>query len=170
MRTQTIWMIPRGAGRVFLAAAAWTLASCASARDTRVEIQDQARETLPMTPAMTYFEIPVTDMDRAVQFYTSVFGVSLTREIVDGYDMALFPPVEDGWGASGALAKGDVYVPSKTGAILYFRVASIDDILARATAAGAGILYPKKDIGELGFVAEIEDSEGNRIALTEQKI
>jgi len=122
-----------------------------------------------MTPAMTYFEIPVTDMDRAVEFYTSVFGVSLTREIVDGYDMALFPPAEDGWGASGALAKGDVYVPSKTGAILYFRVASIDDILARATAAGADILYPKKDIGELGYVAEIEDSEGNRIALTEQK-
>jgi len=122
-----------------------------------------------MTPAMTYFEIPVTDMDRAVEFYTSVFGVSLTREIVDGYDMALFPPAEDGWGASGALAKGDVYVPSKTGAILYFRVASIDDILARATAAGADILYPKKDIGDLGYVAEIEDSEGNRIALTEQK-
>lgn len=122
-----------------------------------------------MTPAMTYFEIPVTDMDRAVEFYTSVFGVSLTREIVDGYDMALFPPAEDGCGASGALAKGDVYVPSKTGAILYFRVASIDDILARATAAGADILYPKKDIGDLGYVAEIEDSEGNRIALTEQK-
>jgi uncharacterized protein len=169
MRTQTIRMMPRGTGRVFLAAAIWTLASCASARDTRVETQDQAQETIPMTPAMTYFEIPVTDMDRAVQFYTSVFGVFLTREIVDGYDMALFPPADDGVGASGALAKGDVYVPSKTGAILYFRVASIDEVLARATTAGAGILYPKKDIGELGFVAEIEDSEGNRIALTEQK-
>jgi len=169
MRTRTIRRIPRSAGRVFLAAAIWTVASCASASDNRIEIQDQAQETLPMTPAMTYFEIPVTDMDRAVQFYTSVFGVSLTREIVDGYDMALFPPAEDGRGASGALAKGDVYVPSKTGAILYFRVASIDDILARGTAAGADILYPKKDIGELGCVAEIEDSEGNRIALTEQK-
>ena len=122
-----------------------------------------------MIPAMTYFEIPVTDMDRAARFYTSVFGVSLTREIVDGYDMALFPPAEDGMGASGALAKGDVYVPSKTGAILYFRVASIDDVLARATAAGAQVLYPKKDIGELGYVAEIGDSEGNRIALTEPK-
>ena len=122
-----------------------------------------------MIPAMTYFESPVTDMDRAVRFYTFVFGVSLTREIVDGYDMALFPPAEGGGGASGALAKGDVYVPSKTGAILYFRVASIDDILARASATGAGILYPKKDIGDLGYVAEIEDSEGNRIALTQHK-
>jgi len=169
MRILTIRMIPRGAGRVFLAAAIWTVASCASTRDTRIETQHLAQETLPMRPAMTYFEIPVTDMDRAVRFYTSVFGVSLTREIVDGYDMALFPPAEDGAGASGALAKGDVYVPSKTGAILYFRVASIDDILTRATAAGAEILYPKKDIGDLGFVAEIEDSEGNRIALTQQK-
>ena len=169
MRPRTIIMIPRGAGRVFLAAAIWTVASCASALDTRPVIQDQAQESMPMIPAMTYFEIPVTDMDRAVRFYTFVFGVSLTREIVDGYDMALFPPAEDAEGASGALARGDVYVASKTGAILYFRVASIDDILARATAAGAGILYPRKDIGDLGYVAEIEDSEGNRIALTQPK-
>ncbi len=169
MPSRTIKVIPRAAGRVFLAAAIWTVASCASARDTRPEIQEKAQETMPMTPAMTYFEIPVTDMDRAVQFYASVFGVSLTREIIDGYDMALFPPAQDGLGASGALAKGDVYVPSKTGAILYFRVASIDHVLARATAAGTRILYPKKDIGDLGYVAEFEDSEGNRIALTEQK-
>jgi len=36
-------------------------------------------------------------------------------------------------------------------------------------AAGAGVPYPRKDIGELEYVAEIEDSEGNRIALSELK-
>ena len=34
--------------------------------------------------------------------------------------------------------------------------------------AGAELLYAKKSLGELGFVAEIEDSEGNRIALHEE--
>jgi hypothetical protein len=65
-----------------------------------------------------------------------------------------------------SLAKGDVYVPSKTGAILYFDVPAIDPVLERAVANGGKVLYPKKDIGEAGFVAEIEDSEGNRIALS----
>lgn len=124
---------------------------------------------MPATPVMAYFEIPVSDMDRATAFYSSVLGLTLTRETVDGYDMALFEGPEDAGGAVGALAKGDVYVPSKTGPILYFRVDSINAVLARTAAAGAGVLYPRKDIGELGYVAEIEDSEGNRIALSELK-
>jgi predicted enzyme related to lactoylglutathione lyase len=45
----------------------------------------------------------------------------------------------------------------------------LDAVLARSTAQGATILYPKKDIGEIGYVAEIEDSEGNRIALSMPK-
>jgi hypothetical protein len=112
-----------------------------------------------------YFEIPVTDLERAVRFYEAVFGHQLTRRTVDGYDMALFPAAEGAPGASGALAKGDVYVPAKAGPILYFSVDDIDPVLARATAEGAAILYPKKAVGDIGFVAEIEDSEGNRIAL-----
>lgn len=112
-----------------------------------------------------YFEIPVTDMERAIRFYTALLGVTFEREKIDGYDMALFPFDPNGSGASGALAKGDVYVPSQTGPILYFRVDDIDAVLARALALGSMVLYPKKDIGPNGFVAEIGDSEGNRIAL-----
>jgi tripartite-type tricarboxylate transporter receptor subunit TctC len=69
-------------------------------------------------------------------------------------------------GASGALAKGDVYVPSKAGSIIYFDVPDIDPVVARAEALGARVLYPKTHTGEAGYVAEIEDSEGNRIALS----
>jgi len=124
---------------------------------------------MPATPVMAYFEIPVSDMDRALAFYSSVLGLKPTRDMVDGYDMALFAEREDGGGAFGAPAKGDVHVPSKTGPILYCRVCSIDAVPARAVAAGAGVPYPRKDIGELEYVAEIEDSEGNRIALSELK-
>ncbi|MFN9016239.1 MAG: VOC family protein [Hyphomonadaceae bacterium] len=112
-----------------------------------------------------HFEIPVTDMDRAIQFYEDVLGHKLTRQEIDGYEMAFFPRADGKPGASGALAKGDVYVPSKTGAIIYFDVPDIDPVLEKAKAKGAKVLYPKKSIGEAGFVAEIEDSEGNRIAL-----
>lgn len=118
---------------------------------------------------ISYFEIPVTDMPRAMAFYSAVFGYSFERETIDGYDMALFPADPDGHGASGALAKGDVYVPSRNGTLPYLTVESIEATLARATARNATILYPKKDIGAPGFVAEIEDSEGNRIALFERR-
>ena len=123
-------------------------------------------DTAPINPVV-HFEIPVTDMDRAVAFYEAVFAVNLDRRAVDGYDMAFFPRADGRAGASGALAKGDVYRPTRDGAILYFDVADIDAVIARAEARGAEVLYPKKDIGEAGFVAEIADSEGNRIALSQ---
>lgn len=122
-----------------------------------------------MINPVVHFEIPVTDMERAIGFYEAVFGYRLTREEVDGYDMAFFPRADGKPGASGALAKGDVYQPSREGPILYFDVPDIDAVIAKATARGARVLYAKKDIGDAGFVAEIEDSEGNRIALSQVK-
>jgi predicted enzyme related to lactoylglutathione lyase len=116
---------------------------------------------------VVHFEIPVTDIDRAVAFYEAVFAVKLERREVDGYAMAFFPRADGRPGASGALAQGDVYKPTKDGAILYFDVPDIDAVVARAEARGGAVLYPKKDIGAAGFVAEIADSEGNRIALSE---
>lgn len=116
-----------------------------------------------------HFEIPVTDMERAVAFYEAVFGYSLNSKTVDGYEMAFFPRADNQPGASGALARGDVYRPSHDGPIIYFDVPDIDAVLARAIARGGRVLYAKKDIGAAGFVAEIEDSEGNRIALTQPR-
>jgi uncharacterized protein len=122
-----------------------------------------------MSNPVSYFEIPVTDMPRAIAFYERVFGYDLKRTMIDGYDMALFPFADGAPGATGALAKGDVYVPAKSGPTLYFPVTDIDAVLKEARAAGATILYEKKDVGAAGFVAEIEDSEGNRIALSQQR-
>ncbi len=122
----------------------------------------------PSNP-IAYVELPVADLDRAIAFYTAVFGFALERQTIDGYDMALFPAAEGAAGASGALVKGDVYVPGKTGPIVYFGVTDIDAVITRAKARGAKILYDKKDVGAFGFVAEIEDSEGNRIALNAPK-
>jgi uncharacterized protein len=127
---------------------------------------DTKQDAQAMANPVVHFEIPVTDLDRAMRFYRAVFGYVLTRRTVDGLEMAFFPRVDGKPGASGALAKGDVYVPAKTGIIIYFDVPDIDAALARARANGGTILYPKTDIGEAGYVAEIEDSEGNRIALS----
>ncbi|PZN97651.1 MAG: VOC family protein [Alphaproteobacteria bacterium] len=115
---------------------------------------------------ISYFEIPVSDMDRAMAFYGKALGSRFTRQTIDGYDMALF--AGDG-PVHGALARGDVYVPGKAGPVLYFAVEDIRAVLARAVAAGGEMLYPVKDIGENGWVAEFADSEGNRIALSQPR-
>ncbi len=118
-----------------------------------------------MVNPSTYFEIPVTDMDRATAFYSAVLGITFERDRVDGYDMALFPHNPAAPGSSGALAKGDVYVPSVNGPIVYFAVKDIDAAIARAQSLGAQVLYAKKQVAPGLHVAEIRDSEGNRMAL-----
>lgn len=121
-----------------------------------------------MNPAI-YFEIPASDLNRAVRFYEAVFEVALERRTMDGYEMAFFPWNEHAPGITGALVKGDVYVPAKAGPILYFASEDIDRTLARAVAAGGKVLYPKKAVDAAITVAEFEDSEGNRIALQSRR-
>jgi uncharacterized protein len=122
---------------------------------------------MKMNPVV-YFEIPVLDLDRACNFYSQVFETILTKDIIDGYQMAFFESFGESFGAPGALVVGDVYIPSHQGCFLYFGVESIDETVARALEHGGSVLYPKKSNGDLGFVAEIQDSEGNRIALHEE--
>ncbi len=117
-------------------------------------------------PAM-YFEIPVTDMKRAITFYEKVFGIDFQLKEIHTNQMALMPFDLHGFGISGALAKGEIYKPSLNGTLIYLRSESIDKTLGRAQLAGAKVLFPKTKAGEYSYVAEIEDSEGNRIGLME---
>ncbi|MBM4174422.1 MAG: VOC family protein [Ignavibacteria bacterium] len=119
---------------------------------------------MSMNPVV-YFEIPVTDMNRAIAFYSSVFGFSFAKEVIDHNDMAFFPFEDGARGITGALAMGEIYVPTVQGILIYFGTDDIDAILHKAVEAGGEILYPKTSNGELGHVAEFKDSEGNRIAL-----
>ncbi len=112
-----------------------------------------------------YFEIPVNDLDRAISFYETLLETNLTRETVDGFEMALFPEIADGAGASGALAKGEVYVPAKAGPVLYITVPDIPAVLERLAALNGRVLLDPQEVHGQGTVAEFEDSEGNRIAL-----
>lgn len=116
---------------------------------------------------VVYFEIPVTDMDRAIQFYTAVFNFTFDKTVIDKIEMALFPLVDENDGISGALAKGEIYKPTNDGVVIYFQTENIDQTLKIAIENGGRTLYPKTSNGDLGFVAEFEDSEGNRIALHE---
>ncbi|GGF01554.1 hypothetical protein SAMN05443634_103225 [Chishuiella changwenlii] len=113
-----------------------------------------------------YFEIPVNDLKRAVKFYKNVFNFQFEEEIIDEYEMALFPFYDNEMGISGALAKGDVYKPTTDGVIIYFRTNDIDEALRNVISQKGEIIYPVTKNEKYKFlVAEFLDSEGNRIAL-----
>lgn len=119
-----------------------------------------------------WVEIPVTDLDRAEKFYTDFFDFELKRQDEkDGYTMSWFPMDMDGYGAGTTLMKGEGYTPSHDGAIVYFTApgGTIDKALESANEKEIVILVGKRDLGEHGFMAIIEDSEGNSIALHSMK-
>lgn len=143
------------------------LTSCGDNSKTTIKQSDKNLMTKKSNPVV-YFEIPVTDIDRAIKFYKDVFHFDFDKEDIDNNKMALFPFVDENSGISGALAKGEIYKPTKNGVVIYFKTENIDESLKLATSNGGKILYPKTDNG-IGFVAEFEDSEGNRIALYQTK-
>jgi len=116
---------------------------------------------------ISWFEIPVNDMERAVEFYSTVFQIEFEITEIDGHPMALFPSDESGPGCSGALAQGDSYVPSVDGPRVYFSVDDAEDTVARALKLGSKILYPVTRVSENLVVAEFSDSEGNRLAISQ---
>lgn len=137
--------------------------------NSKTTIKQIEKNTMPKkSNPVVYFEIPVTDIDRAIKFYKAVFHFDFTKENIDNNEMALFPFTNDNTGISGALAKGEIYKPTKEGVVIYFTTENIDETLQLATSNGGQILYPKTDNG-IGLVAEFEDSEGNRIAVYQTK-
>ena len=113
----------------------------------------------------TWFEIPVNDMGRAKKFYEKVFGLELALNEMGPMTMAWFPMIQDTPGAAGSLVKAESYEPSHSGTVVYFSVDDIEETLRRISANGGKTLMPKTGIGEYGFIAHFEDSEGNRLAL-----
>jgi uncharacterized protein len=116
-----------------------------------------------------WFEVPVTDLERATAFYERVFGMKLTTEVMGNLTMAMFPFDQNAVGAAGALVKAETYEPSRTGTVVYFSVDDIDETLRRITANGGKVLMQKTPIGQYGAVAQYEDPEGNRLALHAMK-
>jgi hypothetical protein len=127
-----------------------------------------------MKNVINWFEIYTSDFNRAKKFYTEVFKCKLT-DLPMGSDnhpemeYATFPGDQNGWGASGALAKMDMAKPGMGGTIVYFISEEINEELSRVEAAGGKIIRSKQDIGDYGFIALVEDTEGNMIGLHSMK-
>jgi uncharacterized protein len=116
-----------------------------------------------------WFEIPVVDMTRAMKFYEDVFGLQISLNQMGQLEMGFIPMDNDAYGAAGSLVKGEGYVPSHTGILVYFGIPDMESAIERIKQNGGKILLPRTSIGEYGFVAHFEDTEGNKVALHSMK-
>jgi len=122
-----------------------------------------------MNPIL-HVEIPVTDLARAITFYQHWLQVAVDEPILlHDCRMAYLPFADEATGASMALVRGGDYLPSVHGARIYIGVDDLDASLERALQAGAELRFGPADAGDWR-VAEIRDSEGNRIAVQARAI
>lgn len=115
---------------------------------------------------VAWFEIPVSDMERAKAFYEQVFKVDINIVDFGGLQMGWFPDRGDVVGAQGTLIKQESYIPSQEGTLVYFKSDDVQIELDRIEDAGGKIVQPKTQISpEHGCMGVFIDTEGNRVAL-----
>ena len=118
---------------------------------------------------ITWFEIPTTDIARAQKFYESMLNMTLQPVEMPGIKMAVFPGREDTGNdplVHGALIQMEDRKPSNQGAMVYFNGGNdLADYLKNVEGAGGKIVQEKTSIGEHGFFAMFEDTEGNVLAI-----
>lgn len=119
------------------------------------------------TNALNWFEIAVTDLDRAQKFYEAVFGIRMDAMDMPGLQMRTFPGDGMNGKVGGALAKSDNHKPSAEGAIIYLNAnPDLAGPLGRVEAAGGKVLMPKTHISDdIGHMAFFLDTEGNAVAM-----
>lgn len=120
-----------------------------------------AQETV--TSTITWFEIPTADFARAIRFYETIFDTALRHDAA-WPKLAIFPYEKPG--ISGAIAHDENVKPSGNGVVIYLNCdGKFDTVLNRVEEAGGAIVEPKTHLPSIGWVAQILDSEGNRIGL-----
>lgn len=118
--------------------------------------------------AISWFEIPATDLARAQKFYETIFGMTMIPMDLPNIKMRMFP-MESQLGVGGAVCdSGGFHKPSATeGPLIYLNAnPDVQLVLDKVEKAGGKIMVPKTMISpEYGHMAVFLDTEGNRIAL-----
>lgn len=115
--------------------------------------------------AISWFAIPVEDLERARTFYSTILDITMSDLVTPGGTCAVFPQMETG--IAGSLNPFMGFKPSADGGVTIWLNAGDDlqPVLDRVEGAGGKILQHKEQAGEFGYIAMMLDCEGNRIGL-----
>jgi len=118
---------------------------------------------------ISMFEIPATDISRAINFYQAMLDIKIEKMDVEGMQMGILP--YEGQIVTGVIIQGDGYKPSADGVTMYLNAGeNLQVVLDRVEKNGGQILVPKTaHADESGYFAIFLDSEGNKMALNSPK-
>jgi uncharacterized protein len=124
---------------------------------------------------VVHFEIPADDLDRAKNFYGSVFGWELQTVPMNGgeytsvkttdVDEQTQLPTEPGAINGGMFLRNEGV--SVTSPVITIDVDGIDDALKQVEAEGGTTVTPRTAIPGMGAFAYFKDPEGNVLGLWE---
>ena len=118
-----------------------------------------------MSSFVSIFEIPATEISRAVDFYQAILDIKIERMDFPGMQMGLFP--SEGQMTFGVIMQGEDYKPSTNGVTIYLNGGdNLQIILDKVEKKGGKIIVPKTlHADESGYFAMLIDTEGNKIGL-----
>ncbi len=122
--------------------------------------------------ALNWFEIPVSNFDRAKKFYETLFDYQMPESMMGPNRMGFFLYDFQNGGRGGAIVYNpDFYTPSSSGSLIYFNCdPDLQQVLDMVENAGGKIVIPKTPVGpDLGYWALMLDTEENRAALHSMK-
>ncbi len=120
--------------------------------------------------AINWFEIPVSDFDRAKAFYENILDFTMREHMGGNTRTGLFQFDMEEDGCGGAIVYDpEFYTPSANGSLVYLNCEpDLQTVLDRVVDAGGKILQNRTIVAatqDLGYWAMILDTEGNRVAL-----
>ena len=122
-----------------------------------------------MNNAISWFEIPASNLPRAQKFYETIFGIALMPMDLENIKMRMFPLDDMMTQVGGAVVdSGGFHKPSATdGPLVYLNGnPDVQRVLDKIESAGGNIIVPKTQISpQYGYMAVFIDTEGNRIGL-----
>lgn len=123
------------------------------------------QKSTDMKSFVSIFEIPATDLSRAVSFYQEILSINIEKMEFEGLEMGLFP--YEGQMVTGVIMKGEGFQPSTEGTTFYLNGGdNLQNILDKVEQNGGEIIVPKTPhADESGFFAIFHDSEGNKMGL-----
>ncbi|MBO6516223.1 MAG: VOC family protein [Bacteroidia bacterium] len=118
-----------------------------------------------MNSYVSIFEIPATDISRAINFYQEILDIKIEKMAFPGFEMGLLP--YENQMVTGVIMKGEGYTPSTEGVTNYLNGGDdLQVVLDKVEKNGGQILMPKTPhADESGYFALFIDSEGNRLGL-----
>lgn len=118
-----------------------------------------------MKSFLSIFEIPATEIARAVDFYQDILDIQIEQMEFSGMKMGLFPSEDQA--IYGVIVQGEGEQPSANGVTIYLNGGDdLQVILDKVEKKNGQIIIPKSPhADESGFFAIFIDSEGNKIGL-----